>query len=93
MGERVRRHVWVVGTVQGVSFRAETMRMAERVGVDGWVRNLPDGQVEAVFEGVREAVETAVAWCRNGPTAAMVVRLTVAEEPPEGVRGFEIRWP
>ncbi|HET6498073.1 MAG TPA: acylphosphatase [Coriobacteriia bacterium] len=93
MGELIRRHVRVSGTVQGVSFRAETLRMAKRTGVHGWVRNLPDGRVEAVFEGAREAVDAAVAWCGNGPVAAVVEELAVADEPPEGVRGFEIRWP
>lgn len=93
MSERVRRHVRVSGRVQGVAFRSEALRMAERTGVDGWVRNLPGGEVEAVFEGPREAVEAAVAWCAHGPVAAVVESLAAADEPPEGIQGFEIRWP
>lgn len=86
--ETHRRHVWVTGVVQGVYFRSSTARMARDTGVAGWVRNLRDGRVEAVFEGEPGAVEAAVTWCRSGPVRALVERVDVAEEPPEGLRGF-----
>ena len=84
----VRVHVWVSGYVQGVFFRESTRREAERLGVSGWVRNLPDGRVEAVFEGPRSAVEQAVDWCHTGPPRASVDHIESREEPPEGLNGF-----
>jgi acylphosphatase len=65
--------------------------MAEQVGVAGWVRNLPSGDVEAVFEGPAEKVATAVAWCRKGPERAVVTSLQEVEGEPEGLEGFSIR--
>src|ERR1041385_5889444 len=62
-----RLHVWVSGTVQGVFFRESARAEAERRGVAGWVRNLPDGRVEAVFEGPAVEAEAMVDWCRRGP--------------------------
>lgn len=91
MSTVVRRHVWVSGIVQGVFFRASTIEEARRLDLGGWVRNLPDGRVEAVFEGPEGAVEAAVAWCRRGPERAVVERVEVAEEDPEGLRGFSAR--
>lgn len=87
----VRARVLVSGMVQGVFFRHETRVRAQGMGVAGWVRNLPDGGVEAVFEGRREAVESMVAWCRRGPRYARVERVEVAWEDPEGLSGFEVR--
>jgi acylphosphatase len=86
----IRRRVIVTGHVQGVFFRETTRRRAESRGVAGWVRNRPDGAVEAVFEGEREAVERLVAFCEDGPRGARVDRVDVAAEEPEGLRGFEI---
>lgn len=86
-----RAHVYVSGRVQGVGFRASTRREAARVGVDGWVRNLQDGRVEAVFEGDAEAVESMVSFCESGPETARVDDLEVTYGDPEGVDGFEIR--
>ncbi|MBW6468261.1 MAG: acylphosphatase [Coriobacteriia bacterium] len=86
----VRRHVWVDGVVQGVFFRAATAEMAGGLGLAGWVRNLSDGRVEAVFEGTPEAVEAAVSWCRRGPRRAVVERVEVVEEAAEGLRGFRV---
>lgn len=88
----VRAHVFVSGKVQGVWFRASTKRVAESLGLSGWVRNLPDGRVEAVFEGDEESVRKAVDWCRKGPEGAVVTHLEVMYEPPEGLESFEIRY-
>lgn len=88
--ETLRRHVWVTGVVQGVFFRAATVETARRLGVAGWVRNLSDGRVEAVFEGAPDSVEAAVAWCRRGPEHAVVESVEIAEEAYEGLRGFRV---
>ena len=72
MGKQVRAHVIISGRVQGVFFRVETQRAAERFGVLGWVRNRPDGTVEAVFEGGQQAVDAVLAWCKEGPNLAVV---------------------
>lgn len=87
----VGKRVLVSGVVQGVSFRDACRRAAEREGVSGWVRNLPDGTVEAVFEGTSEQVERLVEWSRHGPRLAVVKDVQVQDEPPEGLRGFQIR--
>lgn len=89
--ELVRAHVFVEGRVQGVSFRYYASQEAERLGVSGWVRNLPDGRVEAVYEGPRPAVEEMLAWTRHGPRWAHVTGLEVYDEKPGGERGFHIR--
>jgi len=86
-----RAHVYITGHVQGVGFRASTRREAAATGVDGWVQNLPDGRVEAVFEGPPDAVEALVAWCRDGPQTAAVEDITVQDEAPAGLEGFEIK--
>ncbi len=91
MADTVRRRVTVQGKVQGVFFRDSTRRCASDVGVAGWVRNCPDGTVEAVFEGPVEAVDRAVDFCRNGPSSAHVESVDVADEEPEGLSGFEVR--
>jgi len=87
----VRRRVLVHGRVQGVFFRGATQRRARALGVAGWVRNRADGSVEAVFEGARDAVEAALAFCREGPPGARVERVDVREEAPEGLGGFDVR--
>ena len=89
---RVRRRVIARGRVQGVFFRSATEQEAARAGIDGWVRNLPDGNVEAVFEGDPAAVEALVAYARRGPHYADVTQLEVHEEAPEGERGFRVRY-
>ena len=89
--DRTRSHVFVSGRVQGVGFRATTRRHADQHGVDGWVRNLDDGRVEAVFEGPPDAVEAMVEFCGEGSRAARVDDVTVETEPPEGISGFDIR--
>lgn len=89
---RTRRHVIVSGRVHGVFFRDTTRREAERLGVDGWVRNRDDGTVEAVFEGPLAAIEAMLDFCRRGPERADVDRIEVAvTQPLEGLTGFEVR--
>jgi len=83
--------VIVEGRVQGVWFRESTRRMAEEHGLAGWVRNLPDGGVEAVFEGAPERVISAVEWARRGPDRAMVTSMSEFDESPEGLSRFEVR--
>jgi acylphosphatase len=87
----VRKRVLVSGYVQGVFFRDTCRRTATRYGVNGWVRNLPDGRVEAVFEGAEEPVDRLVAWARNGPRQATVTGVEVLVEPPEGLTAFTVR--
>jgi acylphosphatase len=87
----VRRRVVVHGLVQGVWYRETTRRRALQHGVAGWVRNRPDGTVEAVFEGEPEAVERLLAFARKGPSRAVVARVEVRTEEPEGLRGFGVR--
>jgi len=72
MATNERAHVVISGRVQGVFFRAETQRAALRLGVSGWVRNRPDGTVEALFEGPAQAVRQAVDWCWQGSTMSKV---------------------
>ena len=78
------------GFVQGVGFRVAVERAARSRGVAGWVRNRPDGAVEAVFEGQREDVESLVDFCREGPRGAEVERVEVAAESVEGLSGFRL---
>jgi acylphosphatase len=90
--QRVRAHVYVSGRVQGVYYRANTRDAAREQGVDGWVRNLDDGRVEAVFEGPPDAVDAMVEWCHDGSPAASVRDVDVDRETPRGLDGFEVRW-
>jgi acylphosphatase len=92
MADRVRAHIFVSGTVQGVYYRANTRDTARERGVGGWVRNLEDGRVEAVFEGDEPDVEATVEWCHTGSPRAAVDDVDVEYEPPEGESGFEIRY-
>jgi acylphosphatase len=87
----IRRRVVAHGRVQGVFFRDTTRRRAQELGVAGWVANRDDGAVEAAFEGDAEAVDAMVELCRRGPGRAEVTELEVADEPPEGLSGFEVR--
>jgi acylphosphatase len=86
----VRRRVIVRGRVQGVGFRVSVARRATSLGVAGWVRNLPDGAVEALFEGAPDAVESLVRFCRAGPLGASVSCVDVRDEAPEGLGGFSV---
>lgn len=85
-----RRHVWVRGRVQGVFFRQSCATEAAKRSVGGWVRNLPDGRVEAVFEGPASAVEAMVEWCRSGPPHARVKGVIAQSEPVEGHTTFAV---
>ncbi|MFC7115011.1 acylphosphatase [Natronoarchaeum sp. GCM10025703] len=89
---RTRAHVFVSGRVQGVFYRATTKETAESNAVDGWVRNLDDGRVEAVSEGPEEAIEEMVEWCHTGSPAATVEDVDVEYEEPQGEDGFRIRY-
>ncbi|SEV81548.1 acylphosphatase [Natrinema salifodinae] len=92
MADRTRAHVFVSGTVQGVYYRANTRDTAREKGVDGWVKNLDDGRVEAVFEGPDDAVESMIEWCHKGSPAADVDDVESEFEDPQGEDGFEIRY-
>lgn len=86
-----RMHVFVSGKVQGVWFRESTRKEAERLGIGGWVRNLPDGRVEAVFEGHGAAMAAMVEWCRHGPPAARVEHVEARTEPAgAALEGFRV---
>ena len=89
--DRVRAHVLVSGRVQGVYYRANTCDAASERGVDGWVQNLDDGRVEAVFEGPRATVESMVEWCHDGSPRARVDDVSVEYEELTGTDGFRIR--
>ena len=86
-----RCHVTVTGRVQGVGMRWACLAEAERAGVAGWVRNLPDGRVEAVLEGEDEAVDRVLRWLHSGPPAARVDDVSIRTEKPQGEQGFGVR--
>jgi len=86
-----RAHLFISGRVQGVFYRAFTKEVADSLGLNGWVRNLRDGRVEAVFEGDEEKISLAVKRCKEGPPYARVDNIEVIWEEPEGLTGFEIR--
>lgn len=89
----VKAHVIVSGRVQGVFFRAKTQSAARRLGVTGWVRNLPDRTVEAVFEGPRPKVEAVVQWCHTGSPGARVTDVHVRWEAASGeFADFAVRY-
>lgn len=86
----MRRRVVVTGRVQGVFFRDSCQREAARLHLAGWVRNRNDGAVEAVFEGDADGVAFMVDWCRRGPPRARVDRVSMIDEPPEGLTSFRV---
>ena len=79
----VRAHVFITGQVQGVSFRYYTRQEALVLGLTGWVKNLPDGRVEAVFEGDKHKVNAMLAWCRQGTPSAAVTNVNLTWETPQ----------
>ncbi|MEM2896062.1 MAG: acylphosphatase [Candidatus Bathyarchaeia archaeon] len=90
---KARAHVYVSGRVQGVFFRSETKERAEAYGIKGWVRNLPDGRVEAVFEGEKEKVDKIVEFCKSGPPGAIVKSLDIIWEEWKGeFKDFRVRY-
>ena len=88
---RVCRHGYVSSRVQGVYFRQATAAQAERLDLDGWVRNLADGRVEVLFEGEDAAVNELASWLQQGPEAAEVTALELQEQALQGVAGFIVR--
>ncbi len=91
-GDRERAHVYVSGQVQGVFFRDSAREKAEQLGLNGWVKNLPDGKVEALFEGPSDKVREMVRWCEQGPSHAEVENVDTEFEASEGdLTGFEVR--
>ena len=88
-----RTHLQISGRVQGVTYRESARREALRLGLSGWVRNCPDGSVEAVAEGSPDALEAFVAWCHRGPAYAKVEAVAVQDEPPRGEAGpFRVEY-
>lgn len=92
--EERRVRLRIAGRVQGVAFRAAACDEARSLGLSGWVRNLPDGDVEVVLQGEPGTVERMIAWCRRGPSLARVSRVDVDDEPPEPDTAppFEVRF-
>ena len=88
----IARRVVVHGRVQGVFFRASCRRAAQEARVAGWVRNLPDGSVEALFEGPDDGVRRMVEWAHHGPPHASVDRVEVIDEQPTGTAGFAVTY-
>jgi len=84
MAEKARVHVLIEGRVQGVFFRAATRDEARALGLAGWVRNLADGRVEALFEGDKPVVEIMLAWCHKGPPYAYVDHVEIDWQPYQG---------
>ncbi|RME24719.1 MAG: acylphosphatase [Deltaproteobacteria bacterium] len=93
MSEPVSMHLYIEGRVQGVFYRASARDEARRLGLSGWVKNLPDGRVELLAEGPRDRLEQLLAWCRQGPPAARVDDVTVEWGEYSGsYDGFEVAW-
>ena len=80
----IRVHLLVSGRVQGVYYRASAQQEAQRLGLQGWVKNLPTGQVEALAEGDAQKVDAFIAWCHRGPPHARVDDVQVIRETPTG---------
>ncbi len=91
MEDRTRVHVFVMGDVQGLGFRQAIADKATEQGVAGWVKNLPDGRVEAVLEGPRDEVYRVVGLCRAGPKGAKVNGVQVDREPPRNEKTFKVK--
>ncbi len=93
MSEMSRVHIFVSGRVQGVFFRQNTQKQAKRIGINGWVRNLPDGRVEAIFEGEKNKVEEMINWAKKGPFFACVDKIDITWEVYKGeFNDFKIRF-
>lgn len=93
MKEKVRAHVLVSGIVQGVFFRANTAEKAKELSLLGWVKNLPDGRVEAVFEGEKEKIEEIIDWLKSHPGMSKVEKVEVDWQEAKGdFENFEIKY-
>jgi acylphosphatase len=91
--QKIRRRVIISGVVQGVNFRSYTRTAARSGGVYGWVRNLPDGRVEALFEGDQGKVEAMISWCHRGSPHGRVDEVKIFAEPHKGeFTDFDIRY-
>ncbi len=91
-GNHERAHVYISGNVQGVFFRDSARQKAEELNLNGWVKNTPDGRVEALFEGPADAIREIIDWCKEGPSQATVEDVEAErEEPAEDLKGFEVR--
>ncbi len=91
--DNLRARVIIHGIVQGVYFRASTREKAVQLGVGGWVKNLSDGSVEALFEGEKKKVEEIVAWCYKGPPGAKVTNVDLTWETYKGeFKHFDVRY-
>jgi acylphosphatase len=90
--EPICAHVFISGKVQGVGYRYATVHQAQHLGLNGWVRNLPDGRVEAIFEGDRVLVEQMINWCHQGPPAARVQDIETTYERATDLQGFTTRY-
>ena len=91
MSDLIQAHVYIKGKVQGVFFRWWTQRQAEKLGLTGWVRNLPDGRVEAVFEGPTEKIEQMIERCKKGSAGAQIEKVEIEKRKASGVFSeFEI---
>lgn len=87
----VRAHLFISGRVQGVFFRHYTFEQAHQLGLSGWVRNLPNSQVETLFEGPKDTVDEMIKWCQHGPPSAQVTNVDIQWETPDGsFKGFDI---
>ncbi len=90
---KARAHLYISGRVQGVYYRAFTQEVAISLGLNGWVRNLHDGRVEAVLEGEKSLIQKAVEKCRQGPPYSNVSDIDISwDEKPEGIIGFNIKY-
>jgi len=78
--KKVRVHVFIEGIVQGVSFRYYTYKLAKKLNINGWIKNLPDGRVEAIFEGDEESVNKILEFCKKGPEGALVTNIEIIQE-------------
>ncbi|WP_342243206.1 acylphosphatase [Pseudomonas sp. OTU5201] len=88
---RICLHGYVSGKVQGVYYRQSTQEQADRLELDGWVRNLADGRVELLVEGEDGAVRELAAWLEHGPAEAKVTGVELQEQPLQGITGFIVR--
>ena len=86
-----RVHAIVRGRVQGVGYRASTQEQGRRLGLQGWVRNLPDGRVEVLMEGEESAVHALREWLHQGPEKAQVTDVALQDMPAQGITGFIVR--